>query len=240
MSRYEDGRPIQTASDSIDFSPYLAATPTIESDHPAVIAFAKEHAAGSTDAVETAVHLYYAVRDGIRYDPYTCILTVDYLKASHTLQAGRAWCVPKAILLAACCRALGIPARLGYADVRNHLSTERMRQSMKTDVFSWHGYTAIHLDGQWVKATPAFNIELCRKFNLIPLEFDGRVDSLFHSFDAAGNRHMEYIRYRGEFADTPLAAIYETFTKKYGKDYLSAQSKDADFDADVEAETQGR
>ena len=240
MSKHENGRPDQAAGDSVDFAPYLAATPTIESDHPAVVAFAREHTTGAKDDVEIAVRLYYAVRDGIRYDPYTCILTVDYLKASHTLQAGRAWCVPKAILLAACCRALNIPARLGYADVRNHLSTERMRQSMKTDIFSWHGYTAIHLRGQWVKATPAFNIELCRKFNLIPLEFDGLSDSLFHSFDAIGNRHMEYLHYRGEFADTPLEAIYDTFSKKYGRDYLTAQSKDADFDTDVEAETRGK
>ena len=241
MSKHEDGHPIQAASESLGLDPYLMATPTIESDHPEVIAFAQKQTSGAQDTTETAVRLYYAVRDGIRYDPYTCILTVDHLKASHTIRAGRAWCVPKAILLAACCRALGIPARLGYADVRNHLSTERMRQSMKTDVFSWHGYTAIYLQGQWVKATPAFNIELCRKFNLIPLEFDGRSDSLFHSFDAVGNRHMEYLHYRGEFADTPLAAIYETFTQKYGKDYLSGgPSKDADFDADVEAETQGR
>lgn len=238
MSKQENGRPDKTIDALPDLASFLVATPTIESDHPEVAAFARRHAAGAKDEVETAVRLYYAVRDGIRYDPYTCILTVDHLKASHTLRTGRAWCVPKAILLAACCRALGIPTRLGYADVRNHLSTERMRQSMKTDVFSWHGYTAIYLHGQWVKATPAFNIELCRKFNLIPLEFDGRSDSLFHSFDAAGNRHMEYIHYRGEFADTPVAAIYETFTQKYGKDYMPGGSNEkADFDADVEAET---
>ena len=229
--------PDETASHYADLALYLTATPTIESTHPGVVAFARQHIAGATDDVEKAVRLYYAVRAGIRYDPSTCVLTVDGLKASSTLQAGRAWCVPKAILLAACCRALGIPARLGYADVRNHLSTARMRQNMQTDIFHWHGYTAIYLNEQWVKATPAFNVELCRKFDLLPLEFDGRTDSLFHSFDAVGNRHMEYLKYRGEFADTPIAAIEATFNELYAIRKLGGDAgENADFDADVEAE----
>lgn len=219
------------------FAPFLTATPTIESDHAEVAAFAAKHAAEARDPVDKAVRLYYAVRDGIRYDPYTCVLSVDGLKASQTLRAGRAWCVPKAILLAACCRSVGIPARLGYADVRNHLSTARMRQNMRTEVFYWHGYTSLFLEGNWVKATPAFNVELCRKFDLLPLEFDGRSDSLFHSFDALGNRHMEYLNYRGEFADIPLAAIEATFSEFYSVEELAGgQERNADFDADVEAE----
>ena len=113
----------------------------------------------------------------------------------------------KAILLTAVYRSIGIPSRLGYADVRNHLSTERMRKAMKTDVFYWHGYSAIYLDGNWIKLTPAFNIELCRKFDIKPLDFDGYEDALFHPFDLQGNRHMEYLRYRGEFADVPIDLI---------------------------------
>jgi len=222
-----------------DLAPFLAATPTIETGHPEVAAFVAKHTDGSPNPLDIAVRLYYAVRDGIRYDPYSAVLTVEGLKASRTLRAGRAWCVPKAILLAACCRTAGIPARLGYADVRNHLSTERMRRNMQSDIFHWHGYTAIHLDGKWVKATPAFNVELCTKFNLVPLEFDGRSDSLFHSFDMAGNRHMEYLNYRGEYADTPIDSILATFREV--SPAFRGQSSDvfgqgADFDRDVEAE----
>ncbi len=213
---------------------YLQPTATIESNHPAVRAFAEESAAGAKNQVGTAVALYYAVRDGIRYDPYQVVLRVDGFKASTTLAAGRAWCVPKAILLAACCRALGIPARLGFADVRNHLSTERMRQNMKTDVFLWHGYTEIWLDGRWLKATPAFNVELCHKFRLKPLEFDGRTDSIYHPFDLDGNRHMEYLNFRGEYADTPVEAIADSFRKFYTP--LLAATELADFDADVARE----
>ena len=228
---------------SEDLSLFLKATATIESGHPDVVAFANKHLGGAQNEVDKAVRLYYAVRDGIRYDPYTAVLTVDGLKASQTLKAARAWCVPKAILLAACCRAAGLPARLGYADVRNHLSTSRMRQNMQTEIFRWHGYTSICIEGNWVKATPAFNVELCRKFDLLPLEFDGRSDSLFHSFDAIGNRHMEYLRYRGEFADTPIAAIEATFQDLYRESWLAegkAFGEEADFDRDVEAEMGGK
>jgi transglutaminase-like putative cysteine protease len=132
----------------------------------------------------------------VRYDPYAIDLSVDGLRASTTLRVRRGWCVTKAVLLAACCRSVGIAARLGFADVRNHLSTERMRARMQTDLFMWHGYTSIHLDGRWIKATLAFNVELWDRFRLKPLEFDGRSDSINHPFDLSGARHMEYVRER--------------------------------------------
>ena len=120
--------------------PYLTPTPTVESDHPEITAFTAKHTDASSSKQAQAISLYYAVRDEIRYDPYSIELSVEGLKASHTLDTGRGWCVSKAILLAACCRTKGIPARLGFADIRNHLTTERMRQQMKTDIFfSWGG-----------------------------------------------------------------------------------------------------
>jgi transglutaminase-like putative cysteine protease len=216
----------------------LKPTPAVNSDHPSVVAFGEASTKGAGNDVERAVQLYYAVRDGIRYDPYSLVLTVAGLSASATLEAGRGWCVPKAILLAACCRAQGIPARLGYADVRNHLSTERLRQSMGTDVFYWHGYTAIELEGQWVKATPAFNIELCEKFRIKPLEFDGTADSIYHPFDLDGRQHMEYLRFRGEYDDVPLDEIMATFVKHYSGNMVEAPS--GDFDHDVEEETRDK
>lgn len=212
---------------------YLQATSIIDYSHVSVRKFTKEHIRHLTDPRKQAISLYYAVRDGIRYDPYSLDLTEEGLRASTTLENGRSWCVPKAVLLAACCRFLGIPARLGFADVRNHLSTARMREIMKTDVFQWHGYTSIYLDGAWVKATPAFNIELCRRFLLKPLDFDGRSDSLYHPCDEDGNRHMEYLRHRGEFPDVPIDRISESFGTKYS---IPSTLEEADFDRDVERE----
>ena len=134
--------------------------------------------------IARAIKLYYAVRDGVRYDPYSMQLVPEELGAVRCLAHKVGFCIPKAALLAASARALGIPARVGYADVKNHLATGKLIEMMGTDIFIWHGYTDLFLEGKWVKATPAFNIELCDKFRVLPLEFDGREDSLFHPFDA--------------------------------------------------------
>lgn len=193
---------------------HLRATALIDSDAPSIQAFAAQHARGTTDR-ERAVALYLAVRDGFRYDPYRIDFSPQGMAASTVLANGHGWCVPKAALLTAACRAAGIPARMGFADVRNHLSTERMRETMKTDLFIWHGYTDIWLDGAWRKATPAFNIELCERFGLLPLEFDGENDSIYHPFDKSGARHMEYVHQRGAFDDMPLAQIVADFRTVY-------------------------
>jgi transglutaminase-like putative cysteine protease len=218
---------------------HLLPTALIDSDHPAVASFAARHATGGCDR-ERAVALYYAVRDGIRYDPYRIDLSVPGMRASTTLAHGYGWCVPKATLLAAACRAAGIPARLGFADVRNHLATERLRQVMGTDVFHWHGYTEILIDGEWRKATPAFNLELCERFGLLPLEFDGRSDSLYHPFDRQGHRHMEYVADHGSFDDVPLERITSDLIRLYPR-WESQQDgmRTRDFHADARRESAG-
>lgn len=218
-----------TASDK-----YLACTPIIDCDHPAIVQYANSNTSAGASPLETAVSLYYAVRDDFRYNPYKVDLTPEGMRASATLGKGYGWCVSKAVLLTACCRAENIPARLGFGDVRNHLSTARLRQLMQTDIFYWHGYTDIYLEGKWVKATPAFNRQLCEKFGFSPLEFNGREDSIFHPFDQEGNRHMEYLQDRGRFADLPLAEIRETFAEHYA---AIVEGGDADFDAEVQLET---
>jgi len=218
----------------------LRAAIMVDSEHPEVQRFAREHAQGA-DARARAVSLYLAVRDGVRYDPYRIDMSEHGLKASTALAQGHGWCVPKAALLAAACRAAGIPARLGYADVRNHLSTERLRQTMGSDLFVWHGYTALWLDGSWRKATPAFNIELCQRFGLLPLEFNGHDDSLYHPFDRAGNRHMEYVADHGTFDDVPRERILQAFAVHYpGMPIHASVAPAADFEADVTRETAAR
>jgi transglutaminase-like putative cysteine protease len=215
----------------------LQATALVDSDHPTVVNFAQQHATGRDDR-ERAVALYLAVRDQIRYDPYRLDLSLEGMRASGVLHNGHGWCVNKAALLAAACRAVGIAARLGYADVRNHMSTERMRRTMQTDLFIWHGYTDLWLEGQWVKATPAFNIELCDKFGLLPLEFDGRQDSIYHPFDKAGHRHMEYVHQRGSFDDMPLAQMKADFEKLYPLWMAGmAHMHSASFEHEVDGET---
>lgn len=213
---------------------HLLSSPLIDGAHPDVVAFAQTHARGNCEQ-ERAVSLYLAVRDQIRYDPYRIDLSNHGMTASTVLAQGFGWCVPKAVLLAAVARAAGIPARLGFADVKNHLSTEKLRQTMQTDVFVWHGYTELWIDGAWRKATPAFNIELCDKFGLLPLEFDGVHDSLYHAFDRTGRQHMEYVNERGSFDDVPVAQIRAAFAEVYPL-INAGESIDGDFAVDAARE----
>jgi transglutaminase-like putative cysteine protease len=197
-------------------SEYLKPGRFVDSDHPAVIAFSKEHSKGKGDR-EKAVSLYYAVRDRIRYNPFQNFTLDDTYRASVCTEQGSGWCVPKAALLAACARAIGIPARVGYADVRNHITTPELTAKMGTDLFVFHGYTELLLEGSWVKATPAFNLSLCMRFRVKPLEFDGMADSLFHPFDEDNRRHMEYVRDRGTYDDVPADEIRRVFSETYPK-----------------------
>jgi transglutaminase-like putative cysteine protease len=218
-----------------DLSPYLGPGRCVDSMHPRVVEWARREAGDARTPQDVAVRLYYAVRDGIRYDPYHVDLTPEGLTASRCLENGYGFCVNKAVLLAAVLRVHGIAARLGYADVKNHMTSERLRRTMGTDLFAYHGYTDVRLDGRWVKATPAFNIELCRKAGTLPLEFDGTADSIFHPYDAAGRRHMEYVRDRGVHADVPLGAMFAAFREVYPPeaDWAGAHVQ-ADFADEVE------
>lgn len=197
----------------------------VDSDAPEVVAFARKVCGDAADDTAKAVRLYYAVRDGIVYTPYCDFRSRETFRASACLSRGSGFCVAKAALLAAAARASGIPARVGFADVRNHLTTPKLRQLMGSDTFIYHGYTVLYVAGKWVKATPAFDRGLCEKFGVRPLEFDGREDSLFHPYDVGGRRHMEYVRDRGPAVDVPVAEILEAFDRYYPK--LTAEAASA-------------
>jgi transglutaminase-like putative cysteine protease len=210
----------------------------VDSDNPAVIAFARRVIAGTADPLVRACRLYYAVRDEIIYDPYRDFADPDTFRGSATLAAGRGFCVGKAALLAAAARVAGIPAQVGFADVRNHLATPRLIALMGSGEFIYHGYAALHLDGRWLKATPTFNLTLCEKFGVKPLEFDGSGDALFHPFDIQGRRHMEYVRDHGQFADVPIDTIMTAFRAFYPA-MSGGEAAGGDFAAEAAALRQG-
>lgn len=183
---------------------YLQPTQFIDSQHPQIIQFAHETTAHCTTLTQKAIALYYAVRDGIRYNPYNISLVPEDISASLTLQRQEGYCIEKAMLMAAACRAVGIPARLGFANVKNHLATPKFVALLRTNVFVFHGYVALLLNQKWVKCTPSFNLDMCQKFKVQPLEFDGINDSIFQEHDTKGNTYMEYLTYHGEFEDLPF------------------------------------
>lgn len=201
--------------------PYLSNAEYVDSGHPAIEAFVAAHVSGS-DVRERAISLYYAVRDRIRYNPFLDFTKPAAFRASGCLAAGEGFCVGKASLMAAVARAAGIPSRVGFADVKNHLTTPRLYEFMGRDEFIYHGFAEMWIDAKWVKATPAFNLALCEKFRVKPLEFDGRNDSIFHPFDADERKHMEYLRDRGTYADVPAEEIREAFRVYYPRLYALA------------------
>lgn len=194
--------------------PSLAPTRFIDSDHPDITAFAARHA-GDGDARSRAVALAAAVRDAVPYSVYAFGIEPEMLTASHVLRAEKSFCVPKAVLLAAVARAAGIPSRVGFADVRNHLAPARFEQLMDTPDFRWHAYTALQIDGRWLKATPAFDAALCARNGVEPLAFDGTQDSIFQPYDAQGRRAMEYLQFHGEFDDLPYARFSAEMQRIY-------------------------
>jgi transglutaminase-like putative cysteine protease len=190
----------------------------IDSDHKKIIQYAM-HIVNDLgdDPIEKAIKLFYAVRDDIWYDPYSPFYLPEHYRASNVLKKGRGYCVPKASLLCALGRACGIPSRVGFADVRNHLATKQLIEFFGCDLFVYHGFVEFYIDEKWVKATPAFNIELCKKHNVAPLEFNGHEDSLFHEYNQEKKLFMEYVTYHGTYEDVPLEDILRAWEEAYGK-----------------------
>jgi transglutaminase-like putative cysteine protease len=217
-----------------DPAQFLASGAFVDSDAPAIVAVARRATAAAADPRDAVLRLYATIRDSIAYDAYVDFADPASYRASSVLAAARGFCVGKAALLAAAARAIGVPARVGYADVRNHLTSPRLYRRIGTDVFIWHSYADIFIDGRWVKATPAFDRALCERVGIDTLAFDGQSDSLFHPFDRSGRRHMQYLRDRGTFADVPFAAIVADFRRDY-PNLMKGGRADGDFRAEAVA-----
>ncbi len=193
-----------------DFEIYLNPTPFLDFDSVEVSGFINEVIDLNKSRFDNLMKIYYTVRDSFLYNPYKISLTVEGFKASTVIKNGYGFCIPKAALLAASARAIGIPARLGYVDVKNHFTSEKLTKFFG-DVFAYHSYADIFLNGKWVKATPAFNASLCDLFNVAPLDFDGKTDSLLQQFNKDVKNYMDYLKDSGFFHELPFDNILAFF-----------------------------
>lgn len=194
---------------------YLAETEFLDFKNPELALFFKENSEEGQSVKENAIQLYYAIRDGWRYDPYEFQFDKQSVKASIISKKDSGHCISKSILLVAGFRWLNIPSRLCFAKVKNHIATENIEKILGTNELAPHGYVEAYLDGKWVKATPAFNKQLCDKLQVSCLDFNGEEDSVFQEYDKAGAVFMEYLEDYGHFDDVPLDFIVNILEKTY-------------------------
>lgn len=201
---------------------YLETTGAVDRDDPTVRLKADELCRGAEDRREKAVRIFLFARDGIRYDPFVPFFLPEHYHAGVVMRRGRGHCVQKAVVLAALARAAGIPARLGFADIRNHLASKHFQEILGGNLFIYHGYAELLLEDRWVRATPAFDAPLCTSMGCPPVEFDGRHDAVFAPRSADGRMFVEYVRYHGSFADVPLERMLHAIEEGYGTDRVTA------------------
>lgn len=194
---------------------YLDPAYFIDSDHPDIMTKAKEITKDSSTTKEKAIALFYIVRDEYYYNPYLLDLRKTSLKASFLLHKPHGYCIEKAIILAALLRAIAIPSRLHFGDVTNHIATDRLTTILKTNRLTFHACTEIFLNDKWVKATPAFNKELCHKLGVPVLDFNGEDHAVFQAYDNEDNLFMEYLHEYGAFEDLP----YDLYLLQLEKNY---------------------
>jgi transglutaminase-like putative cysteine protease len=192
---------------------FLAPAEFVDSDHPLVRSVAGRLLRGAGSPPDIARRIFYEVRE-IRYGAPD-FDRLDSFRASTLLGEGQGYCVPKAAAFAALCRAAGLPARLGYADVTNHLATPRTLELMRGPLFAWHGYAEVWLEHHWVKVSPTFNSSLCEKMQASALEFDGVADAHLQPFDRSGRRFMSYDRVHGTFHDVPARFLAHEMVRLY-------------------------
>jgi len=118
---------------------WVAPSPFIESDDPAIVAQARAIAGGDGDAAARARRLLAWVHGHISPEP---AMTVP--SAREVMRTRRGDCNEHAVLLAALARAAGIPARVVAGLVHTG------------DGFAWHAWNELWL-GAWVSADAVFD-----------------------------------------------------------------------------------
>lgn len=201
---------------------FLAPADYVDSDHPLVQDTASRLTRDAATPAAAARSLFYHVRE-IHYGAPD-FDRLDSFKASTLLVEGSGYCVPKAAAFAALCRAAGLPARLGFADVTNHLATPLTLERMGGPLFAWHGYAEVWLQDRWLKVSPTFNSSLCEKMGVATLEFDGVSDAHLQPFDNVGRTFMSYDRFHGVFHDVPAKFLAGEMIRLYPAAYAAIRA----------------
>ena len=203
---------------SFTVAEYLKPTDIIDCEARSIKEKAQDLTRGQGEITERAKSPFYFVRDEIKYNLYVPHYLPEHYRASATLSKGEGYCVQKAVLLAALARAIGMPTRLRFADIRNYLIPEKLEAERGTNIFFYHGYDEFYIEGRWVKAAPTFDLKICQKNRLIPVEFNGKNDAILHPRNQDGKLHIEYIHDHGYYQDVPLDDILSVQKRIFGSE----------------------
>ncbi len=195
---------------------YLSPTFFIDSDTVSVREKSREVIGSEIREREKATNLFFFVRDKIKYSHYVSRSSPEDFRASQILSRGAGYCVQKAVLLVALARAADIPARLRFSKIRNHLTPPELLEKRGTNVFAYHGLAELYLESSWIKATPTYDLDYCKKTGTTPVHFDGKKDALLPPRTLDGRPHIEYLKDRGFFHDLPFNELQKaSISSKY-------------------------
>lgn len=202
---------------------YLRSTEVIDCDSRPIKDKSYEITKEAQTDREKAVALFYFVRDKIKHDPYAPGYSLEDYRASVTLNRGYGFCSHKGILLTALARAAGIPARPGFVDIRDHLLSPKFLKLIGGDnLLIYHGYAELFIDGKWLHASPAYDLEKCQQNGFIPVEFDGTADAKDSPFNIKGEPHIEHVCDHGTYQDFPwdeITRVGREFWANLGMDF---------------------
>ena len=196
-------------------SNYLVPTYFFDFEDPQFQEYLKPFKDSQRSKLDLAVSAYLFVRENWRYDPYVISFNAADLRASSILQKKTAHCIDKSILLVSFFRALNIPARLQLAKVSNHIAVEKLTKRFGTNIMTPHGLVNVFLGDKWIKLSPAFNKGLCEMYDVAPLDFDGKRDSVFQEYNSKGQKFMKYLEDYGHFEDVPVDFIHKNMLEHY-------------------------
>lgn len=203
-------------SDEQPLEDFLAPAPGVQCEPREVFELARRVAKGSANDVEAARRLFEFVRDTVRYSVRVPFDSLEHYLALNTLARGRGYCVQKAALLCALARAVGIPARLGFADIENNLLPEGLYEITGGKILTYHSFVEWYVGGAWYKATPSFDKAISAEQGWRLVEFVAGQDLLLPATDLAGRPHISYLRYRGWRLGVPMDEMMTSWLEDAG------------------------
>ena len=185
----------------------LKPTYCIESDANNIVEKAARLTAPHRKTRDKARCLFEYVRDEIVYNFAPEVSDRSHFRASRVLEMGNGFCMQKAALLAALCRASGIPARVGFQNIADYKIVGPFLELMGTNQLTHHGMNGIYLDGRWIRVDCTLDGGLVNRKGYRLTEFDGHHDALLPETDRKGKPHFAILKQYGFYNDTPWFAM---------------------------------